>query len=233
MKVPEAGIHLVLMPGLDGTGILFEPFVRTLPGGVNCTIVTYPPERRLSKAELVEVALEQVPRDRDVVLVAESFSGPIAAELLRRNLPSVKAVVFVASFLESPRPFLLTVARLLPLSWLFRVPVPGFLIRRLSLGPAASDSLIALFRRARRAVHPRALAERLRIIARLKRPADRIRVPALYLQATRDRLVPARCVSAFRSAGPHIEVVRIDGPHLVLQANPGECLQAMRGIIGR
>jgi len=218
------------MPGLDGSGVLFEPFIESLPGDVRCTVVTYPPRERLSMSDLVEVAFRQIPADRDVVLVAESFSGPLAAELLKRDLPAVRAVVFVATFLEPPRPFLLWLARVLPLSCILRIPTPSVLIRRASLGAGAGEPLIALFREARRAVSPDVLASRLRMIARLKGATGRIDIPALYLRATRDRLVPPRCIEAFRAVAPHLQVAQVDGPHLVLQARPRECWQVLRGF---
>jgi len=53
-------------------------------------------------------------------------------------------------------------------------------------------------------------------------------VPTCYLQGTRDRLVPARCAAAFATLAAKLEVIAIDGPHMLLQARPAECWQAIR-----
>jgi len=53
-------------------------------------------------------------------------------------------------------------------------------------------------------------------------------VPACYLRATQDRLVPARCAATFSALAAEFEVITIDGPHMLLQSRPAECWQAIR-----
>ena len=225
------GCDLVLLPGTDGTGLLFEPFLNVLPDDVAATVVAYPPDRALSLAELADVASAQIhPRARSV-LVAESFSGLVAIELLRRNVPEIAAVVFVAAFLDPPRPLLLEAARLLPAPLLPRAPVPDRLLKRYLLGPEAPEQLVQLFRRAVGAVEPGVLADRLRMIGSERPEPARISVPVLYIQATDDRLVPAPCAAAFRSIAADVETARVGGPHLLLQAAPGQCWQAIRAFL--
>ena len=52
-----------------------------------------------------------------------------------------------------------------------------------------------------------------------------IRVPVLYLQATRDWVVPAAALVDMQRVLPGIHVARIDGPHFLLQAKPESCAE--------
>ncbi|MNR50056.1 Alpha/beta hydrolase family protein [compost metagenome] len=52
-----------------------------------------------------------------------------------------------------------------------------------------------------------------------------IRVPVLYLQASRDWVVPAAALADVQRVLPEIQVARIDGPHFLLQARPGPCAE--------
>jgi len=216
-------LAIALLPGLDGTGLLFGPFLDARPTDVRVSVVTYPPDRFLSKAEVVDEAARQIPRDRDVVLVAESFSGPIAAELLRRRPPNVRGAVFAASFLSPPRPVLLKIAGLLPARAFAGARATIWLRKRLALGWDVSPETYRLFQQAQRTVAPAVLAGRLRILRDLKPPPDPIDLPACYIQAARDRLVPARCADDYRAAFPNLHFARLDGPHLILQARPRDC----------
>ncbi len=47
-------MKLILLPGLDGTGILFEPLVRALPSHLSPVIIAYATQETLGYAELVE-----------------------------------------------------------------------------------------------------------------------------------------------------------------------------------
>ena len=46
-------MRLVLLPGLDGTGELFHPFLKALPSRLTSQVVSYPTEQCLTYKELV------------------------------------------------------------------------------------------------------------------------------------------------------------------------------------
>lgn len=71
---------------------------------------------------------QQVTFDSETVLLAESFSGLVAMELLRQGIP-LHSVIFSASFASAPRPWLLKLADSLPLETLFRLPLPAPLLK--------------------------------------------------------------------------------------------------------
>src|SRR6516164_4314236 len=95
---------LVLMPGLDGMGLLFERFVSALPPEIRTCIIEYP-KIAASLEEHAAVGAERLPVSR-VVLLAESFSGIVALYLLRKHHVLAEKVIFVASFGSTRRRYL-------------------------------------------------------------------------------------------------------------------------------
>ncbi len=220
-------MKLVLFPGMDGTGRMFEPFVRHAPAGLSASVVRYPPDRDCAIAELADIASEAMPPDEPAVIVAESFSGLVACELLKRHPTNVRGVVFVAAFLTPPRPLLLRVLSAMPLGASHGGRIGLSLIGRACLGRQCNKQTLALLDAALGQVEPRVLAGRLRMIRQPFAPPMSVDVPVCYLQATRDRLVPARCARAFSALSANVEVIPIDGPHMLLQSRPAECWQAI------
>jgi pimeloyl-ACP methyl ester carboxylesterase len=223
----EQAMELVLLPGMDGTGRMFEPFVRCLPAGLRATVVHYPADRECSMEELANIARAAIPADGPAIIVAESFSGLVACELLKRRPACVRGVVFVGAFLTTPSPLLVRALSALPAGMRRGGPIGLSLIGRACLGRWRSAEMLGLFKAALADVNPQVLAGRLRMILHPPSAPAAIDVPACYLQAARDRLVPARCAAAFAALAAELEVIPIDGPHMLLQSRPAECWRAI------
>jgi len=84
----DAATHLVLLPGLDGTGELFAPLLQALGDRCPTSVVRYGAE--LTFDEYVESAGKALPDQ--CVLIAESFSGPFAIALAARHPPKVRCL---------------------------------------------------------------------------------------------------------------------------------------------
>jgi pimeloyl-[acyl-carrier protein] methyl ester esterase len=209
-------MRLVLLPGLDGTGALFAPFTAAAPPDVTLTIVPLP-EGLSEYASLGASLAANVSLDADTVLLAESFAGPLALRLARQHAPA--AVVLVNSFIRAP---LSPVACRLVTPALFAVPTPDVVLRHWLLGAAATPVLLRAFRAALARVPTRVLAARVRALASLDAAADaaQLACPLLYLRGTSDRLVREHSVRQLQTRAPATEVVRVPGPHLLLQAAP-------------
>ncbi len=131
----------VLMPGLDGTGLLFKRFVVALPSDIRILIIDY----------------------------------PIAAASLEEHAAAVAA----------------------------RLP---------------SDRVM--------------LAHRLKLVASAKiRDGERIDVPAYYVQAEGDRLVPRTAAEQLRQVFRQFTLLRVPGPHFLLQSSPTVCARLIAGIV--
>ncbi len=173
-----------------------------------------PSDRPRSYQELADMLMAQLPTDR-FALVAESFSGPLAI-LLANRCPRVFAVVLCASFVQSPVPEMF--ARVPSLLWRAPLPVPA--IRLLMTG---GDRVLAhAVRRVVLSVNREILVSRISAVLRadVRCELERMSHPLLWIEATRDRLVRGTRAGVIRSLKPSAEFVKVDGPHLLLQANP-------------
>lgn len=227
----DAAPTLVLLPGLDGTGRLFEPLLAELPEGVRTVVIEYPADELLSIAEHVQFVVERLPAGR-VVLLAESFSGLVALELLARCARPIDGVVFCAAFGEPPRPWLLRLSRLVPRVGAFLRAAPTFLLKRYCVGRRADAQLLTLLRTTFAGLSSRVLTHRLRLVA-TARPivVPPVEIPCLYLQATGDRLVPPGAANWFARRFTQLRLERVAGPHFLLQTQPRACVERVVAML--
>jgi pimeloyl-ACP methyl ester carboxylesterase len=205
---------------MDGTGLLFYRVMTEL-GGVDAVVVPLPQEGAQDYARLASYVESRLPED-DFVIVAESFSGGIAARLSQQEMPGLKGVVFVASFLSAPRPFLAQIARWLPIKLLSALPFTSVVHKKLFLGGDADSDLVAEFRRVVRSVPSAVLSDRLSVIANARYDGFRSPCPAVYVGAEKDALVEKSMRREFSDAYQNIAFIEVDGPHFILQARPEE-----------
>ncbi len=210
-------MKLVLLPGLDGTGQLFRRFLQVYPGETQ--VISLPGDGPQDHRALAQRIHSQLPTE-DFVLLAESYSGLIAVHLMAMGLTRLKGVIFVASFLKSPNPWLLRLGMFAPLE---RPPggvIPRFVYRSLILGKQASDGLIREFLQVITQLSPGLVKKRIRALKHLHAPTLEVDVPIFYLQAQQDRLIGRDCWDDFKRRFPAAECYPIDGPHLLLQSQP-------------
>jgi pimeloyl-ACP methyl ester carboxylesterase len=215
-------VAVVLLPGMDGTGALFADFVSALDRGLRPIIVSYPKDRPLSYAELEGVVRPQLPAGGPYILLAESFSGPLAIALAAAQPPGLAGLVLCCSFARNPRPLLTPLARLadlLPLREKYLDWLMPFLF-----GRQASATLRSAVKWALRRVSPEVLKTRLRdvLAVDMTRQLPQVRVPVLYLRATRDRIVPPAAMRRIAGGVPLVQTIAIDAPHMLLQTRPHE-----------
>lgn len=218
-------LKLVLLPGMDGTGKLFDGLIAELPE-LDVLSIPLPQQGPQDYESLCQQLTPQLPRE-PFVLLAESFSGGIAARLTQAEIPQLAGVIFVASFLSSPRPWLARLAAQLPIKLLARLPCSNMVFRHFFLGTEATEQLSETFRASIHSVPEKVLSTRLAVIAHAT-PAPLIsELPAVYIQAEHDKLVPAQQKELFLQAYPNISILSIPGPHFILQANPRAAAEAV------
>jgi len=191
---------LLLLPGLDGTGNLFADFVSALPPNLSATIVRYPTDRFLTYNELSEGVASAIPTREAFVVVAESLSTPLAVRLAATHPHNLAGLVICAGFVTNPVEGWLRLVTGLIRFVTLRVPPPRFLIDHFLIGTDAPAHLRAEVMRSLRSVSPDVIAARVRaVMARDKRQQlAQVIVPALYVQAAKDRLVKPRCGEEIR-----------------------------------
>ncbi|HEX5737244.1 MAG TPA: alpha/beta hydrolase [Hydrogenophaga sp.] len=218
-------INLVLLPGLDGSGDFFDALCQQLPPRWRTHVIRYPSDQPMNYSELTRFVLAALPDDGPLVLVAESFSGPVAIQVAATRPAGLIGVVLCATFARNPRPLLRPLLGLTGMAPVRAVPI-GMLSRGL-LGPEADASWAERIRQAMNKCSVAVLRARARAVLSVDargQLAD-IRVPVLYLQASRDRVVPAAALGDIQRVMSGIQVVEIDGPHFLLQARSVPCAE--------
>jgi pimeloyl-ACP methyl ester carboxylesterase len=217
---------LVLLPGLDGTGDLFEPLLTRLDTSLSAVVVRYPLEP-LDYEALTSIARRALPATGEYVLLGESFSGPIAAQLAAERSGELRGLILCASFVSSPMP------HFRPFEWLLEAGPVRLLARWLAprtlLGRFQTRELRELLLRTVSRLPRSVLVARIRAVLAANSIAAfaRVCVPTMYLQGSEDTLLPLSCVDEVCRLAPKTRVVKIAAPHCVLQCAPDEAARAI------
>jgi pimeloyl-[acyl-carrier protein] methyl ester esterase len=218
--------QVVILPGLDGTGVRITPFLREMERVVPVRVLKYPPDRPMGYAELESLVRQGLPRDERYVLLAESFSGPIAIRVAASPPPGLAALILCGTFAKNPFPWLRPVRGLA-----VRVPfksMPRWLRAPLLWGSGDPRRAPPSAQRASAGVAPAVIRRRLHEVLTVDVTTQlaAIELPILILRPTRDRLVP-RAAARLLAQASHAEVADIEGPHLLLQSRPVESAAAV------
>lgn len=213
--------HLILLPGMDGTGELFAPLLAELPIELRVSVVRYP-DRAAGYDDHVDVARAELPRDAPCVVLGESFSGPVAVRLAAEGRANLCGIILCASFLTSPNRLLRALRPLTPLA--SPKLLPGFVARHSLLGRFATPALRDLHRCAMRHVSSAALTARLRAMADIdvREAMRRLEIPSLYLRGTADRVVARHFGDEILATAGQGRLIDFDAPHFLLQTRPRE-----------
>src|ERR671914_699548 len=93
---------LVFLPGLDGTEILFQPLLESLPDSFGSQVVCFPSCGSRDYDDLLKLARDAVADIPEFHIVAWSFSGPLALMLAASEANRVRGIVLFSSFVRVP-----------------------------------------------------------------------------------------------------------------------------------
>lgn len=221
-------MKLVLLPGMDGTGLMFAPFVEALDGRLDSLAVAYPGDGPQGYEDLLPAVLEALPVREPFILLGESFSGPLAIMAAATRPARLRALVLVSTFIGNPIPWLPRAARHLAKPLLFRGAPPFIQLLALAAG-RTSPPLRRLVPEVYRRVPPEAMAARARAIlaADVGQQLSACAGPVYFIGGEQDRLTPRVNLRAVTRVRPDVVVRLFPGPHLILQARPRETAQAL------
>jgi pimeloyl-ACP methyl ester carboxylesterase len=222
----SAPLHTILLPGLDGTGRLFAPFLDRASGALDFQVLSYPPDRFLGYDALASRVREVLPRDRPYVILGESFGGPLALRVAATAPQGLAGVVLAASFHHRPAARVISALRLLSPAY-FRMPLPAHGVRLLLAGSDGSDDLVRLVQDTVARVKGSVMAARAREAIRVD-VTEELRscpVPILFLGGKRDRLLRTALPIEVRALRADAEIRMLDAPHLALQTRPEEAMR--------
>ncbi|HEX5424169.1 MAG TPA: alpha/beta hydrolase [Candidatus Acidoferrales bacterium] len=224
-------IALVLLPGLDGTGVLFDDFVANLPPDLQPIVVRYPTDKPLGYAQLEEIVRASIPTNSRFVLLGESFSGPLAISIAASKPAGLIGLVLSCTFARYPRNLFRRGHWLAPY-----LPVAGMAViaaRRL-VSPGRVDPAVAgKLNAAREMVAKRVFRARIGALLRVDATAclSAINVPILDLRAMKDGIVPNRAGDEIRKRGREVRAIDMEGPHFLLQAKPSQAAEVIHKFV--
>ena len=224
----ESKTSVLLLPGMDGTGVLFADLVAELPSNWKVTVAQYPSDKFLNYEQLLTQVQTILPHGH-VLLVAESFSTPLAVRLAASLSEHVTGIVLAAGFVANPLGRRASIAKVMARPAAFRATPPLWVLKKFLVGGSASRELVQRVRDAIRRVSPDVLAQRASAVLSCdeRTSLEQTRMPLLYLQAKHDRLVGNECFEVIRKGRPDAQLEVIDAPHLVLQCAPRESAEAI------
>jgi pimeloyl-[acyl-carrier protein] methyl ester esterase len=234
-SMPARPPKLVLLPGLDGTGRLFKDFIAALPRTLETVAIGYPADRCLPYADLAAIVQSNLPTPEPFVLLAESFSTPLAIHCARTHPQGLKGLVLCCGFATSPVQPALRMAFSLLAPTLLRIPLSDFAMKTVLVGPSPSPALLLEARNAVSSVGRDVMITRVREVLNcdVRAALTKISLPTLYLRAKQDRLVGSRSCDEIRRLRPRTTIAEIDGPHLLLQAKPQQAAEVVAKFISQ
>lgn len=223
---------IVLLPGLDGTGALFRPFLPHLPPELRPIVVAYPGEEPLGYDALLPLVIEALPGNEPFVILGESFSGPLALMAAATRPHGLRAIVLCATFVQNPLWIRVAWLRHIVRPFAFRL-YPAFSKAKALFSAYSTPELRASITQALSAVRPEVLAHRVRSVMQVNVAAELLRcpVPILYLRGTRDLIVLGHNARKITAINPQVRVVAIEAPHMVLQTRPAAAAASIASFV--
>ncbi len=223
-----AGIKplVVLLPGLDGTGILFEPFTPILENYCDVQVITYPTDTVLDYAQLIDYVAARLPR-RPFILLGESFAGPIALHLAAAGAAPISDVILCVTFARYPLWWLAPISGIVNSLPIYQLRETAF--SRWAMERELGTALLADVDRAVAAVRPPVMLARMRAVLSMNATPqlEQIKAPLYYMRATRDAVV--RCGASRHMLKPRPDMRVEDFPthHFLLQSMPQDAAAAI------
>jgi pimeloyl-ACP methyl ester carboxylesterase len=219
---------------MHGSSELFADFVSALPTSLETRVLGYPNDILLSNSELLDLIRSFVPASEPFVLLAESFSTPLSIQFAAANPPNLKGLILCAGFATSP---LRGVMRILGR---YLAPVLPFIPAGVAgavmvSGSHAPHSILGRLRSAINSVRPAVFVDRVHLVLAWDVLDDLhcVNVPVLYLQAAHDRLVNPVCLEEMRHVKPEMDVVVLNGAHILLQLMPRQSAEIVASFARR
>lgn len=219
--------QIVILPGLDGTGIMLQRFSAALAADFRVKTICYPPLEPLNYDGLLEWVRKQLPAN-DFIVIGESFSGPLALRLGQERIPGLQGIILGASFAKLDVPLKFVMKRLARM--VSPRLIPSRMLTAYLMGKGATPELRQQLKEVLRTVASEVwqvrAAEALSVD--LFASGQTISQPVLYLRATKDQLVPKSAAQRLAGIAPDLFICDIDAPHFLFQLAYEDCIAAIR-----
>jgi len=217
-----------MLPGLDGTGLLFKPLIDLLPAHLKPIVVNFPIDKKLGYEDLLPLVIKALPKNEPFVLLGESFSGPLSILVAATQPQGLIGIILCASFITCPQHLVPKWSEKLVYETPFRVS--SMIVKAISFfGWYYSDE----FKRALSLVKPEVFAHRVKEVIKVNVVAEleKCRLPILYLQGKNDFLVPSSNFDKIKKLKPDVKCAQLETSHMVLQTKPNEAVSLINNFI--
>ncbi len=218
---------IILLPGLDGTGLLFDPLLKECPEVFIPIVIKYPHDKYLSYDDLEAIIKSNIPGKEQFLILGESFSGPLAVRIAAKHPSNLLGVILAASFITSPIPPWMKV---LPIKLLCRMPKSFFLMRYFMLDNVSGSDISETIKTIVDKVPSEVFAGRIEAVlnADESEALKQVNIPILYLRALNDRLVRRKNLDIIKRLKPDIQIADINAPHMLLQTRPEQAWEEIQ-----
>lgn len=215
------------LPGLHGTAELYDVVKERLPKQIQAEFITLPTSGKQDYHTLTNWLDEELShgfQGQKRLVIAESFSGPLALRWAEKRPDEVAGIVLVSSYCDAP---LNPGIALLPLRPLFMVKPPRKTLRHFLIGEDASEAEVAQLGSVVQAIPSSTLSKRVRsILGLMERDSPVLpNTPMMILQAQSDNLIPWEAQRKLEACYPNARTHWIESPHLMFQRYPELCLE--------
>jgi pimeloyl-ACP methyl ester carboxylesterase len=217
---------------MDGNAGLLTPLMEALRKEPRKSAQFYVTDAVVTYGQLLGM-LDVVVPESPYLLIAESYSTPLAIRFAAGHPPNLQGLVLCAGFASRPLRGWRRKAALAVSRFLFRLQPSRWVLRRFLIGEGTDPALLDQLQDSIAAVKPEVLAARLREVLNCDVRGDlaKIAVPTLYIQAQNDRLVGSDSLSEILALKPDIAVEQISGPHLLFQREPIKAAAAIERFV--
>lgn len=231
MENTQETIKFILLPGLNGTDGLFQTFMNQAPSNFQLMALSYPTDKELTYEELTVWVCEKISDvSGRLVLLGESFSGPLSLFVANKSTKNIVAVILVASFINPPRSSLL---KALPWCLGFSITKQLYALCNLLSGNSKTVFVIKSISNELQKVNSRVLAHRVRqtLSVNATNALAACKVPILYMQASKDIIVPKSALRNIMSVRDSINLAVFPTQHFLLQSLPNESWLAISDFV--
>ncbi len=218
-----------MLPGLDGSGALFGPLLAVLPEELIPVVVSYPRDKVLFYEQLMPYIREVMPWGEPYVLLAESFSGPLALKFAAEQPENIDAIVLSSAFFSKISAPSGSWTRFFTNQKWVENATPDSAIKQLVAGGVCEPAVLAGIKSAIKSVSPEVLSHRVKLMFEINLTAalEEIRSPILCLAGTQDKLGAAQAMQELLKVKEGSSYVTFDTSHLILQTKPREAIEAI------
>ena len=208
---------VILLPGLHGTAELWTPFISVAPGWARLFPVSLAPFGSQDYVELASRISPSLQEPRRCVIVAESFSGPLAIYLTPTLRREIALLVLSCTFVLPPFG---SIGRLVPWQVIARMPLSTKGVEWFLTGgeKTLSRAIVKTVKR----LPPQVVAARFRAISRVNaaKAFRQLSCPILLIRAKQDRVVSRSSHLFMGNLQPKAALAEVEGPHTLLQVKP-------------